>query len=141
MSTKFAVRPAPRKRPWICKRSPPCLKPPAYPPVLICTFALQRRRPLPSQLIIQGTFLLLHIGPGARYNGVWGTGFDYFDCRFRYTIDPPTASAEAFWSAGPSSDHGNYPIYKITPPPLLRYEAAAIQADNWDWWTRVLVTT
>ncbi len=141
MSTKFAVRPAPRKRPWICKRSPPCLVPPSFPPVLLCTFALQRRRPPPAQPTMQGSVLLHHIGPGAQYRGVWASDFDYFDCRFRYTINPPTARAEVFWSAGPSSDHGDYPINPITLPPLLRYQAASIQADNWDWWTRLLVTT
>ena len=83
----------------------------------------------------------MHVGPGAQYQSIWASGFDYFDCRFSYTTDPPTGRAEAFWSAGPTSDHGDYPVTKITPPPLLRYVAFEIQADNWEWWTRLLITT
>ncbi len=141
MSTKFSVRPAPRKRPWICKRSPPCLPPPPFPPSLTCTFALQRRQPPPPQTQIGGSLLLLSTAPHTRYRGRWDSGFDYFELIFHY--DPTTATGwgEAYWSAGPTSDHGNFPELPVKLPPFFLYQATDVVADNWDWWIRLLITT
>lgn len=141
LTTKFATRPAPRKRPWICKRSPPCLPPPPYPPSLLGSFTIQRRQPPPAQTPIAGSFLLYR-QPGPNYYlGRWDSGFDYFICHFHYDLATDEGWAEAYWSAGPTSDHGNYFVEPIRPPPILHYFSAHIQADNWDWWTALLITS
>jgi len=90
---------------------------------------------------MQGSLILDYTGPGARYNGKWQDGFDYFDCWFHYDTSTATGWSEAYWSAGPTSDHANYDVRPITLPPTLHYFCAAVQADNWDWWTRLLVTS
>lgn len=141
MSSKFSIRPAPRKRPWICKRSPPCLPVPPYPPSVLVSFQIQRRRPPPPQAAITGSFIALHVPPGAHYNGIWEAGFDYFDLWFHYDLATATGWSEAFWSAGPTSDHGNFPEKPIILPPNIRYTTAAVRADDWDWWVRLQITS
>jgi len=90
---------------------------------------------------MQGSLILTYTPPGARYNGRWESGFDYFDCWFHYDTAAATAWAEAYWSAGPTSDHGNFAHRPITLPPILLYQCYELQADNWDWWNQLLVTS
>lgn len=102
---------------------------------------MQRRQPPPPQTPIAGSLIAVHTPPGTQYHGRWDSGFDYFDMWFHYHASDATAWARAYWSAGPTSDHGVFAQRPLKLPPNLLYRVAEIQADNWDWWCRLLVTS
>lgn len=91
--------------------------------------------------MIQGSLTLHQTAPLGYYEGRWESGLDYFELWFEYDQVPPTARAGAVWTAGPNPDMGDFPLAKITPPPNLLYRTAQVEAFNWPWFTRLLVTS
>lgn len=140
MSTKFSIRPAPRKRPWICKRSPPCLKPPPFPPSLIASWSLQRLRPPPQHAIHTGSLVLTWQPLTSTYDGASLIGAQSFLCVFQY--DPLTALAHAWadWSLPPDTDWGPYPTMKIPLPPNLIYDVYSVNATLHEWRAELTIT-
>lgn len=140
MSTKFAQRPAPRKRPWICKRSPPCLIAPTFPPTLLCTFSLQKYWPLPVSDTYAGTFLL-RWRPVLRFwmdsaldppNGITA----------EYTYEPATGvcTAYAFWQVGPWIDDGWFDVFDAGIWPKMFYFSKNVQATTYYWNATLQIT-
>ncbi len=126
MSTKFSVRPAPRKKPWICKRSPPCLIPPPYPASLLATFSLQLNNPPAPGIEHAGSLILTWRPVPALYRGTWQDGFKYFTCYFTYDTTTGHATASAVWDIGPPPTIGAYPDQEIPLPPLLLYHVEQV---------------
>lgn len=124
MSTKFAVRPAPRKRPWICKRSPPCLPPPPIPPSLLCTYNIHPIGAPPPNDPFGDTFRLTRVLPFLTYYGFSTPLGAFLDCTFTYTVDPPLGRAHASWFTVSLADAGDFWDMPVTLPPTLTYQAS-----------------
>lgn len=140
MSTKFSVRPAPRKRPWICKRSPPCLIPPVFPPSLIATFALTRLEPPPHGDPYSGSLLLKWVAPLNHYSGVWTDGPNFYYGWFFH--DPVTgiSHATAYWDLGAYIENANYPVLELPLHPHLCYDTQQIETTTHPWRSRITIT-
>lgn len=141
MSTKFAIRPAVRKRPWICKRSPPCLKPPSFPPSLLATFWLKYNPGPDPPGSIAGSLILKYFASPNKYYGAWSSGLDNFNCTFQYDIPTRTGHADSAWSAGVTSDYGAWPKQTIRLPPILLYRTGAIQSHSGFWVGTLTITS
>ena len=140
MSTKFSVRPAPRKRPWLCTRSPPCLIPPPFPLSLICTWYLRRMYPAPPQLPNQGTLLLLW-QPGPRtYHGIWGAPARSYDCTFKIDQTTGWCSAGATWSLFGGVDGGTYHGNHAKTHPHMFYNSSLVYAGFASWQAEITIT-
>lgn len=140
MSTKFSIRPAPRKRPWICKRSPPCLIPAPYPASLLCSFMLQRRIPGGHDPPHTGSLILPWRAFLNHYQGSWLQAADGFTATFIYNRTTGQAQCTATWDLDTHIDFGNYPPTIIPLPPKLLYTAAAIAATTWEWRAALNIT-
>ena len=141
MSTKFSVRPAPRKKPWVCKRSPPCLLPPLQPKTLTASFYIRRVQPPPPGPPMSGTFLLHVIGIGGHeYQGTWSDGPDYYWLTFWYP-NHPIMAPRATWQVNTDVDHGDYPNLPLTLPPPMCYKVGAFVGAFEEWSSRLLVTS
>ncbi len=140
MSTKFSIRPAPRKRPWICKRSPPCLVPPPTPPSLIASFTLQRHTPPGFGPRISGSTTLIWMpGPG-HFAGSWRDGPNSWACQFRYDLANATGAAQGQWITALVNDFGNYPKIAIPVHPKLEYHVYSVTAWNFTWLAELQIT-
>ncbi len=140
MSTKYSVRPAPRKRPWICKRSPPCLIPPPYPQTLLATFTMKQLFLPLTNGEYAGSFLLeWQAGPN-HYHGIWIQALDSYECTFFY--DPITALAYATLviDLGGNLDLGFLPQQKIPLPPKLLFHSDTLTAFGLPWHMRLTIT-
>jgi len=140
LTTKFSVRPAVRHRPWICKRSPPCLEPNPNPPSVLCTFSLNRYQPPPPLETYSGTFTLLRVLPGALYTGTWSNASDWFWCQFQYTGTPTIARVDVRWDLGGHHVMDTFPDKEITFPPSIWYEAFTLEV-NWNTWNGTVLIT
>jgi hypothetical protein len=140
MTTKFSARPAPRKRPWICKRSPPCLPVPPIQKSLLVTFSYDHHVAPPPAAAIAGTITVQNLAPTTWYIGSWSNGSD--NLTIDVTFDPATNLVDAFvqWTAGPFFDRARYPAKLVAPPPTLRYEHHNIDADFFRWTSVLLIT-
>jgi len=140
MSTKFAVRPAPRKRPWICKRSPPCLDPDPIPNSLLLTFFMKRLQwpPLP-EATASGTVLLIRQGSTTTWNGLWTSGADFFDAWFIYVAHAELGQVRGAVQLSTYNDYVFYHQAKVQPPPLIHYEEGDMYAtlQNYIGWALV----
>lgn len=129
MSTKFAVRPAVRKRPWICKRSPPCLIQPPIPLTFIASYYVEPIRTNPESQIISGT-IVLYRQPLGEYFGRWddvAPSSNKFVCTFVYTPQP--AIAYVHFQVGMTVETGTCPPRDTLPSPktdYLAFEAAGL---------------
>lgn len=141
MSSKFSVRPAPRKRPWICKRSPPCYKPPPWPRSLYCTFWFRHRWPDPPVPDLSGTILLVSTHEFGPYSGVWGSGWKTVGISFTYELDPDFGSIRVGINNRPHADEGESIHEAIEPPPLLEFSTTQIQWETDSWLSRVLISS
>ena len=140
MSTKFSIRPAARKRPWICKRSPPCLIPPPLPTSLIATLSLSYLLPIPTTRHWSLTFLLhpdplppdyrvLSIDPPSEYE-------------ITFTFDPATgqALAWAYWRpTGPLFADGFFTGSTPLPPKIL-FESHTPTPPQPEWHAALIIT-
>lgn len=133
MTTKYSKRPAPRKRPWICKRSPPCLIAPPIPPDLVATFALQKTHPPPQGPYRTGSLLLKYRPFFGLYDGAWAQGSDGFALVFNYTVGNPIAVATASWDLDTLLDWGAYQHYELIQHPKLLYTSRIVDATNFRW--------
>lgn len=140
MTTKFSIRPAPRKRPWICKRSPPCLIPLPVPASLLVTFWVKNQPPPFPVEQLQGSFRVANIPGTQNYYGSWGTLTRYFDLHFTYTLDPPEASGGSAWITPSYAPLANWPLLTFVPPPGLNYYARYVSAMPNPWFGTLLVT-
>ena len=140
MSTKFAVRPAPRKRPWICKRSPPCLDPPSIPPTLICTFSLQKYWPLPVSDVYAGSFLLrwrpsLHFWQDSDLQPPNGITVEY-----TYDLITGVCSTYALWQVGTWIDDGWFDVRQAGVWPKMLYLSKNVKATTYYWIATIQIT-
>lgn len=140
MSTKFSIRPAPRKRPWICKRSPPCLPTPSYPPSLIATFSLIYRPPIGLPSSAYGSLLLEWKPLGNRYQGTWTSGLDWYDLDFFRNFVTDEVYAIGSWAVNGNHNWGQYPYQTSPPAPMPVYYAATLTPPRPAWLARLLVT-
>lgn len=140
MSTKFSVRPAPRKKPWICKRSPPCLVPPPFPPSLLASFSLKSNTPLIPPAEDAGSLILTWKPLTNNYRGSWRSGSDFYNCTFSY--DPITALARAVanWDIDTVADSGFYPEQTIPLPPNLLYHVQSVTVIPGRWLAALTIT-
>lgn len=141
MSTKFSVRPAPRKRPWTCKRSPPCLLPPPLPPTLLVTFYLKKIAPPPTAGPISGSFLVYWTPVSTEYAGSWGAGPDFYDFRMDFPLTFPTQAPSAVFSADGEADAGIYTHAPLSLPPPIYYTSGLIFHTTFSWVARLLITS
>lgn len=108
MSTKFSVRPAPRKRPWICKRSPPCLIPPPIPASLLCTYQVTILTGPFAPQTVRGSFALPHVGaPGWTFQGADPTGGPFW-IDWNYNPNDRTAAAWSMYGSPGYIDMGDW---------------------------------
>lgn len=140
MSTKFAIRPAPRKRPWICKRSPPCLIPKPVPDPLMCSFFLDTQNPAHSDGGIRGTLLLYATGPPWHWEGAWTDTGAWFNCLFNWEPGPRTAWAHSSWITTLAAGLGTWERLAATPPPNLLYHSFHVETTTEPWVGDVLIT-
>lgn len=140
MSSKFSVRPAPRKRPWICKRSPPCLEQPPAPLTFVASFYVEPIGTNPESEIISGSMVLFR-RPGGEYNGWWDDvppSSNKFICTFQYT--PPYAVADVHFQVGMTVETGFCPQRKISPTPKTDYLAFEVSPLMHPWIFRLKIT-
>ena len=133
MTTKFSTRPAPRKRPWICKRSPPCLIPPPFPPSLLASFIIQKIKPPPRGSAWSGSLILTWLPIPAIYKGSLLEGADSYTCTFTYDHATSTGHAYTEWTVFPFLDWGTDATKQILLPPSLNYydESVTTGFDTW----------
>ena len=141
MSNKFNVRPAPRKRPWICKASPPALKPPTTPQPLICSFSLRWLYPPADAVPFEGSFKLTWFPVLNLWTGVYIETINRFDITFR--IDPLTRLAEpiAVWDYFHIFDQGSYSEEPAGEFPLIHYKSSTVIPWSYRWSTTLLITS
>lgn len=140
MSTKFSTRPAVRKRPWICKRSPPCLIPAPFPPSLIATFSLTYNPPVGPQAYACGSLLLPWLPIPALYSGTWTYGADWYDCTFHRDLVTGASFASANWAVSGNLDTGNYPTQELLGNPMPAYIVATLAFFDATWLVRLTIT-
>lgn len=140
MSTKFSIRPAPRKRPWICKRSPPCLPWKAIPKKLLATFWLKSQPPTAPFAEFQGSFTLDHVPPSRDYYGQWWQAPYWFDLNWSFTVDPARGGGGSAWTTPDHAPLGTWPELPIPLPPALFYYAAHVDASPSPWFGTLLIT-
>lgn len=140
LSTKFAVRPAPRKRPWICKRSPPCLVPPALPPTLLCTIFIQKYWPLPQAGPLQGTFLLSWRPMLSHWSSSLIIPPD--GCTVIYTYDLASGACDAYvdWQVGGFIDDGTFDVTNSGAWPKMFYFSKNVEATTYYWNVTLQIT-
>ncbi len=141
MSNKFNVRPAPRKRPWICKASPPALLPPTTPQPLICSFKLLWLYPPAAAVPFEGSFTLTQPTGPNRWEGTFVETINRFHIEF--TIDPATqiGTAVADWDYYSIWDNGSYGPQPAGRFPLFHYQSSNVTHLYYHWSTRLLITS
>lgn len=140
MSSKFSIRPAPRKRPWICKRSPPCLKQPPKPLTFVASFYVEPIRTNPETEIISGT-IVLYRQPLGEYFGRWDDtppSSNKFICTFIYL--PPSAFATIQFQLGLTAQTGTCPPRQILSSPKTDYQAFEPSGMTFPWIFRLKIT-
>ena len=140
LSTKFAQRPAPRKRPWICKRSPPCLRPPTLPPTLLCSFSVQKFYPLPVSDTYFGTFLLRYRPMLALWKDSAVDPPNAFTCEFAYSLATGDCQASGEWQVGTWLDWGTYDVRNAGAWPKLFYLSRQVATTNYSWNATLQIT-
>lgn len=140
MSSKFSIRPAPRKRPWICKASPPALPVPSYPPSLYATLYLFNDTPGPPAIVFDQTLLLIPAGPTGPYSKTWSQGGNLLQLNFAWGLGDDSASATAAWMIGVYIDNGTFPAQQVSQWPKLSYAAFEIQGTAGTYRARLRVT-
>lgn len=122
-STKFSQRPAPRKRPWICKASPICLPPPVIPSVLICSFWVRTQTPtFPAESIV-GSMILLPTMPGWIFAGEWSDAPEWMKVIFEFFPLPNQAAARGDWHTQTQADTANWETKVIPAYPPIFYQS------------------
>lgn len=123
MSSKFSIRPAPRKAPWLCKASPAPLPVPAFPPSLYATLYLAYDAPPYPPALFNQTLLLTPVNPGGPFRTTWNQGSDFLNLRFNWSLPDEEASASADWSIAGFLGLGAFPTQEIQQWPKLSYTA------------------
>ena len=141
MSSKFGVRPAARKRPWICKRSPPCYKPPSFPHSLYCNFKFKYRGRLPNVPDLAGIILLAGNTEGGPLGGTWRKGRKSVSIVFWYEQDPDFGRIHVGINDPPETDEGETGWLAIDPPPQIEYETYEVEFEFSKWWSHVKITS
>lgn len=132
MSTKFSIRPAPRKKPWICKRSPPCLKPDPIPKSLLCSYMVQIVTGPAAGQIHRGTFAVPYSGAAWTFIGADpAPGAAFW---INWTYDPTTRTATAWSQYGTPlyASMGNWFEHPAGTPPNLRWISYALEDSTWE---------
>ncbi len=140
MSTKFSIRPAPRKRPWLCKRSPPCLVPPPIPPNVLCTFSIKKMQPLPTSATWSATFTLLWVPLMPGYSGTFTESVNFYTIDFFWSPTTNIASVLSNTNFTGLVDAWTYPTKTIPGPPKLSYEAFDGDTLFYQWKDQVTIT-
>jgi hypothetical protein len=141
MSSKFSVRPAPRKRPWICKAGPPALPMPPYPLQLLASVSLKYIGPLPPSDRWACTFVLKPLSSIGPYRGDFITPTDRINLTFYWAQGDPQGYADALFRVGPYFTPGTWETKTVTPNPYLRYESHILVPANPGNWSTVLIIT
>lgn len=140
LSTKFSIRPAPRKRPWICKASPIATCEPPVPKTLTATFSLQRFIPDPPGAWYAGTFLLFQTIGTDNYSGRW----EYLTWHYYLLMTYPATQDEhapaASWILGPDSSEGEYEFQTLSLPLPMRAYWPTLTSIGDQWRGTLLVT-
>jgi len=140
MSTKFSIRPAPRKKPWICKRSPPCLTPSPIPRTFIATFTLKRTWPPPPGPSYGGTFLLYYQWLGS-WKGSWTSPpSNGFTAEFLQHQITGYTRVLTDWDLNHSIDWGFWEPKTTHLYPGIYYESWNVQPTFFRWSGQLLVT-
>lgn len=139
-SSKYAIHPAPRKRPWICKASPPALPVPPAPPSLYATLYLADDLPGNPPPFFNRTLLLKPFASPQRFQDTWSDGGDFLTLTFFWTLGQATAYAELGWSIGPHTDTATAPTLKVQQWPKLSYAAFDLTPAVGQYRTRLLIT-
>jgi len=140
MNTRFSQRPAPRKRPWICKRSPPCLDPEAIPDSLLATFFFKSTSPPTPGQVAAGTIRLDRALPSKTYTAAWTQPPNRVDLSFTWFPDPYEGIVAAVIQVGTYNDYVDFPRIPIIRFPTIRYEHGNNTATFHTWATRMLIT-
>jgi hypothetical protein len=140
MSSKFAIRPAPRKRPWICKASPAPLAIPSAPPSLYATIYLATDAPPPPAVLFDQTLVLTPHPPSNTYRAVWISGPDSVGCFFYWPSLPVHPYVRLTWNIGGLTDQGDTPPAQVKPWPNLSYAAFDFANPLPPYRTRVRIT-
>lgn len=140
MSTKFSVRPAPRKRPWICKRSPPCLIPPTWPPSLVASWSLQKLQPPPQGPGFGGSLLLRWRPMLAHYSGSWLSPPNGFTLVFNFNPITGHTTNNAQWDLGGFLDWGTYAYSTFSLPANFLFNSQYVSATTYQWRGALTIT-
>lgn len=121
MTTKFSVRPAPRKKPWICKRSPPCLVPDPIPLKVLVTYWVKQIVGPQAPTEQTGSFWLPNVIGTWEFIGDDPTPGADFHIRWVYIPAQKLAWATSTYATPPHSALGEWPLRPARLPPSLRY--------------------
>jgi len=141
MSSKFSIRPAPRKRPWICKASPPTLVQPPYPPHVLASVSLKYLGPLAPGDRWYATFHLKPLSSVGPYRASYSASGNTITLTWHWGQGDATAYASANFSVGIYADFRSWETQSVTPNPYLRYESHRLIPTGGNLWSTVLVIT
>lgn len=121
MTTKFGVRPAPRKKPWICKRSPPCLVPDPIPASVMCTYNVHiSSGPCGGQHHF-GTYAVPNVPGSWTFRGTDPSPTSSFWIEWDYQPGDQTGQAYSMYGNPPFCDMGNWFTWPAGLPPNLKW--------------------
>ena len=140
MSTKFSIRPAPRKRPWICKAPPGGHEEQAVPATLLATFVCDIIAPPPLRARHHGSMQVHQTATPFLYRGTWTDGPDYYDLQLNLPAAIPADAPHSSWVFGIYSWIATWP-FKILPdePPIFYQTALQVQGTEL-WHCELLLT-
>jgi len=140
MSSKFSNRPAVRKRPWLCKTSPPALAVPAMPASLTATASMSFSVPPYAKPLLSLSVLIVPFIPGTVWEGTYHFAPDWVRVTFNWNFPATTAQALISWNIGGIIDSDTYEPNAISPWPFILHESTiAIPVTGLPKW-RILIT-
>lgn len=141
MSSKFSVRPAVRKRPWICKKSPAQMSTPPYPPQLIATVYLKNLPPTAPILDSTTTLALTPLTPNGPYTGFTSPPDPIFNLTFHWGQGQKTGYVHGGWSLPGGLDVGDWEVKPVKPLPYFKYVSYKVINTVNPWLTRLEITS
>ena len=141
MQSKFGVRPAPRKRPWLCKASPAALPVPAVPGNVLATFVWWDPSLVPAQPKIARTIAMINQPIPGLYYGQAAWIDHLIEITWYWQINDPTAWADVSWDFPAQQDAAVLETKRVQPFPHLRWYQNATPSPTEEWIVNVEVTS
>ena len=141
MGSKYSNRPPPRKKLWVCQKSPVALAKPSYPKSLLCTVMLKTVWGLPSDPKYQATFLLLPASPTGPYQGSDPSGASVCGITLYWGVGATTAYATGAWILYMGTDNGVWTTEATPADAPFRYASSHVQTIMQPYNTDLLITT